>query len=49
VSVGGFLGIGTKLVAVPFEALKIGADSLVLPAGTKDDLKALPTFEYAKR
>jgi len=48
VSVGGFLGIGTKLVAVPFETLKIGADSLVLPAGTKDDLKALPTFEYAK-
>jgi hypothetical protein len=48
VSVGGFLGIGTKLVAVPFETLKIGADSLVLPVGTKDDLKALPTFEYAK-
>jgi hypothetical protein len=42
VSVGGFLGIGTKLVAVPFETLKIGTDSLVLPAGTKDDLKALP-------
>ena len=49
VSVGGFLGMGTKLVAVPFETLKIGADSLVLPVGTKDDLKALPTFEYAKR
>jgi hypothetical protein len=48
VSVGGFLGIGTKLVAVPFETLKIGPDSLILPAGTKDDLKALPTFEYAK-
>ena len=48
VSVGGFLGMGTKLVAVPFETLKIGPDSLVLPGGTKDDLKALPTFEYAK-
>ena len=48
VSVGGFLGMGTKLVAVPFETLKIGPDSLILPAGTKDDLKALPTFEYAK-
>ena len=48
VSVGGFLGIGTKLVAVPFETLKIGPDSLILPVGSKDDLKALPTFEYAK-
>jgi hypothetical protein len=48
VSVGGFLGIGTKLVAVPFEQLQIGKDDLVMPGGTKDQLKALPTFEYAK-
>jgi sporulation protein YlmC with PRC-barrel domain len=48
VSVGGFLGIGTKLVAVPFEQLQIGKDSLVLPGGTKDQLKSLPKFEYAK-
>jgi hypothetical protein len=47
VSVGGFLGMGDKLVAVPFGALKIGNDSLVLPEGTKDQLKLLPKFEYA--
>src|SRR5580765_18175 len=29
VSVGGFLGMGEKLVAVPFDTLKIGTDSLV--------------------
>jgi hypothetical protein len=48
VSVGGFLGMGEKLVAVPFDTLKIGTDSLVLPGGTKEQLKSLPMFEYAK-
>src|SRR5690349_4160704 len=30
-SVGGFLGVGTKLVAVPYETLKIADKKLLLP------------------
>jgi hypothetical protein len=48
ISVGGFLGIGDKLVAIPFAELQLGADKTVLPGGTKDALKALPKFVYAK-
>jgi hypothetical protein len=47
ISVGGFLGVGSKLVAVPYTALEIAKSNLVLPAGTKDQLKALPEFKYA--
>ena len=48
VSVGGFLGIGAKLVAVPYERLQWNADRnrWVLPGATKDGLNALPTFSY---
>jgi uncharacterized membrane protein len=46
-SVGGFLGIGAKLVSVPFERLTINADGKVmLPGATRDSLKALPEFKY---
>jgi sporulation protein YlmC with PRC-barrel domain len=48
-SVGGFLGIGSKLVAVPFHALQmVKEDRLILPGATKDALKDLPEFKYAK-
>jgi hypothetical protein len=46
-SVGGFLGVGSKLVAVPYSSLQIGAKDVVLPGGNKDQLKALPEFKYA--
>lgn len=49
ISVGGFLGIGDKLVAVPFDDLKIGAkdvDGLVVYDTTKEKLKAQPEFHY---
>lgn len=46
-SVGGFLGIGAKLVSVPFERLTVNADGKVmLPGATRDSLKALPEFKY---
>src|SRR5262245_55553116 len=45
-SVGGFLGIGDKLVVVPYEQLTFEGDKVVLPGGTKDGLKALPEFKY---
>ena len=45
-SVGGFLGIGTKYVVLPFTSLKIVDKKIVLPGGTKDALTSLPDFKY---
>lgn len=45
-SVGGFLGIGTRYVALPFAALNIADKKITLPGGTKDALKTLPEFRY---
>src|SRR6476646_4302561 len=50
-SVGGFLGIGDKYVAVPFNDLKISRDGSSLKIttnGTKDSLKALPDYQFFK-
>jgi sporulation protein YlmC with PRC-barrel domain len=46
--VGGFLGLGGRLVAVPYESLQISEDGkkIVLPAATKDELKKLSEFKY---
>ena len=46
-SVGGFLGMGTKYVVVPYSALRVQDKKMVLPGATKDSLKALPEFKYA--
>jgi hypothetical protein len=46
-SVGGFLGIGSHLVVVPYESLKFADNKIVLPGGSKDSLKMLPEFKYA--
>lgn len=46
-SVGGFLGMGNKLVVLPYEQLKTTGNKIVLPGATKDALKALPEFKYA--
>ncbi len=45
-SVGGFLGVVTKLVALPYDALKFQKDKLTMPGATKDTLKTLPEFKY---
>jgi hypothetical protein len=45
-SVGGFLGIGTKYVVVPFSSLQVQDKKMVLPGATKDSLKSLPDFKY---
>ena len=56
VSVGGFLGMGTKLVAVPYTQLKLGDtknassdNKVVMPGATKESLKAQPEFKYTNR
>src|ERR1700723_246459 len=45
-SVGGFLGMGTKYVVVPFSSLQVKDKQMMLPRATKDSLKALPEFKY---
>lgn len=46
-SVGGFLGLGDRLVALPYEQMRTDGKKIVLPGATKDSLKALPEFKYA--
>jgi sporulation protein YlmC with PRC-barrel domain len=46
-SVGGFLGMGSKLIVLPYEQLKATENKLLLPGATKDALKDLPEFKYA--
>ena len=46
-SVGGFLGMGTKYVVVLFSALQVRDKKMVLPGATKDSLKSLPEFKYS--
>lgn len=48
VSVGGFLGMGARMVAVPAQLFESNAQGqVVLPGATRDKLKALPAFQYA--
>jgi PRC-barrel domain len=46
-SIGGFLGMGTHLVVIPYDELNFGNNKIMLPGGTKDGLKTLPEFKYA--
>jgi sporulation protein YlmC with PRC-barrel domain len=48
-SIGGFLGMDTHLVVVPYDNLKLVDNKIVLPGGTKDTLKMLPEFKYAAK
>jgi sporulation protein YlmC with PRC-barrel domain len=48
VQVGGFLGIGGKLVSVPMDKLQLDQpNKVIMPEGTKDALMAAPSVEYA--
>jgi hypothetical protein len=46
--VGGFLGIGSHFVAVPYQSLQIDEApiKIVLPGASKEALKNLPEFKY---
>ena len=48
VAVGGFLGVGDKLVAAPFEGLRLSLDETILPGATKETLMNMPKFTYQK-
>jgi len=45
-SVGGFLGMGTKFVVLPYNSLEVRDKKMVLIGATKESLKSLPAFKY---
>lgn len=46
ISVGGFLGIGDKLVAVPFDQLQLDKDKAILmSSATAEQLKTMPEYK----
>ncbi|HEX7968477.1 MAG TPA: PRC-barrel domain-containing protein [Stellaceae bacterium] len=47
-SVGGFLDIGEKLVAIPITDIKIDSEARFSLDMSKDDLKNAPTFDFAR-
>ena len=49
VGAGGFVGLGRHDVAVPVTQLKQQDGKFVLPGATKEAIKALPKFEYARK
>jgi sporulation protein YlmC with PRC-barrel domain len=46
--VGGFLGIGGRLVAVPYKSIVLDDPSgkIILPGASREELKKLPEFQY---
>ena len=46
-SVGGFLGMDTKYVVVPFSELQMHDKQMLLPGATKESLTSLPEFKYS--
>jgi hypothetical protein len=47
-SVGGFLGVGEKLVAVPVGQIKIGSEAKFTTDLTKEQLASAPSFDFGK-
>jgi PRC-barrel domain len=49
IGAGGFVGVARHDVAIPANQLKQQDGKIVLPGATKEAIKALPKFEYAKK
>ncbi|OJW23338.1 MAG: hypothetical protein BGO51_15845 [Rhodospirillales bacterium 69-11] len=55
ISVGGFLGMGAKMVEVPFDKLQFGNtknnsdNRVVMPGATKESLNSMPDYHYVKQ
>jgi sporulation protein YlmC with PRC-barrel domain len=47
-SVGGFLGLGDKLVAVPVNQIRVGREAKFTTDLTKDQLASAPAFDFGK-
>lgn len=48
IGVGGFLGLGEHLIAVPYNSLQVSPQRIVLPGASKEAVGKLPQFRYAK-
>ena len=49
ISVGGVLGMGNRLVAIPANLFTCNKEhQIILPKASKDDLEALPVFQYTE-
>ena len=48
IGAGGFLGVGKHDVAIPVSQLKQSDGNIVLAGATKEAIKAMPPFEYAR-
>jgi hypothetical protein len=48
IGAGGFLGVGRHDVAIPVNQLKEDSGIFFLAGGSKDAIKAMPVFEYAR-
>ena len=46
INVGGFLGIGGRLVAIPYSSLNMTPKGMVLPGASKEAVGKLPSFHY---
>jgi sporulation protein YlmC with PRC-barrel domain len=46
IGVGGFLGIGQKLIVAPYNSLTVTSQRIVLPGASKEALGKLPAFRY---
>lgn len=46
INVGGFLGIGGRLVAIPYSSLQMTPKGMVLPGASKQAVGKLPAFHY---
>lgn len=47
ISVGGWLNMGSHLIALPYDNLRISSNKILLPNATKDGLKNMPEFKYS--
>jgi len=48
IGAGGFLGVAKHDVAIPVDEIKLVDGKFLLAGATKDTLKAMPRFEYAR-
>ncbi len=48
IAAGGFLGMGKHDVAIPVNQFKMEGGKIILAGATKDAIKAMPAFHYAK-
>ena len=48
VGAGGFVGVGRHDVAIPIQQIKQQDGKFILAGATKDAIKSMPKFEYAR-